>query len=121
MSPWVLTAIGIAWGVVSTLVAWGFASGRLVGSTPTRADLETLRRDLKLDQAEQLGRRDEETKRLERRIGGEHEERKRKVEDINAAMGTIRVDQRGHDERLKSLEEGVRDLRRRVYNGMAGA
>ena len=41
---------------------------------------------------------------LEARITGEHNERKRLVEQVNRDLGTLRIEQGRHDERLKALE-----------------
>lgn len=60
--------------------------------------------------------------RLERRIAGEHDERKRLVEDINVKIGSIQIEQRGQREQVRALDDSVKELRRKVFNGggMAG-
>lgn len=54
---------------------------------------------------------------LERRVHGEHDERKRLVEQINVAIGTLQVEGATRAEHLRALEDDVKELRRKVFNG----
>jgi hypothetical protein len=111
--PWVLPAAALLWAGVTTVIAWAFASGKFAGNAVTKEQLQAA-----LEEKADCDR----VAVLSRRVQGEHEERKRLLEAINAQIGTIRVDQGRQYERIKGVEQDVTELRRKVFNGggMAG-
>lgn len=54
---------------------------------------------------------------LEVRLQRDHDDRRLRTEQVNAAMGKLDVAQAGYIERLKAVERDVGELRRRVFNG----
>lgn len=108
MPTWVFPAAALLWAMGSTIVAWMFAVGKFAGRSVT------------VEQLDEKADCDRVTA-LERRVQGEHDERRRLVEVINAKLGTLQVEQGRDQERLNGLVEDVKELRRKVFNGgMAG-
>lgn len=84
--------------IVALLIAGRWLQAREGGEQVTAAQLAEVRKALD-DRA--TGDR---VTALERRVQGEHDERKRFVERMHVDLGLIRTEQARHDERLKGLE-----------------
>ncbi|HYE86360.1 MAG TPA: hypothetical protein VEA16_08390 [Vicinamibacterales bacterium] len=96
--------------MLSTAITWALFTGRFVGRRESDADalrdlkaaLAVAVSDCKAAIAEKADC--DRVSALERRMQGEHDERKRIIERINLDLGTIRTEQARHDERLKVVE-----------------
>jgi hypothetical protein len=96
MPDWIFPLLAIVWAVVSTIVAWIFATGRVAGTA------------------------NQQLYDLIRRVQGEHDERKRLVEQINLHLGQLQVSDAEQAGRIRAIEEDVKELRRKVFNGSLG-
>ena len=83
MPEWLLPALAMLAAAMSSVVAWGFLTGRFVQKS--EGVFEAL-------------------SRLEGRLEGEHAERKRTIETINVTLGVLQMELARHDERVKSQE-----------------
>lgn len=116
MPEWLLPAVAISWAGLSTVVAWAFATGRLTGAT--NQQLETLKASVAELRAALDDKADcHRVSDLGRRIQGEHDERKRLVEAMNLSIGNLQVEARGTAERVRAIEDDVKEVRRKVFNG----
>src|SRR3990167_456231 len=54
---------------------------------------------------------------IEQRLQGEHDARRRATDETTAALGRLQVEAAGVLARVARLEEDMREVRRRVFNG----
>lgn len=81
--------------LVGLLIAGRWLQARETGEGVTKRDIDKLTRAMEAD----------------------HARVRELAEKTNEALGRIQIEARGDHERLRGLEEDVKELRRKVFNG----